>query len=82
MGISQARMSEARPVLTSWKVMYCVGLRTPLPARMEMMNWGKGFKLVFLPLLVLDGDEMSYRLEKVETEDALEGQELEYDTVF
>lgn len=38
MGISQARMSEASPVFTSWKVMYSVGLSTPWPARMEMMN--------------------------------------------
>lgn len=38
MGISKARMSEASPVLMSWKVMYSVGLSTPLPARMEMMN--------------------------------------------
>lgn len=38
MGISQARMSEARPLLISWNVMYLVGLSAPWPASREMIN--------------------------------------------
>ena len=38
MGISQARISEARPLLISWNVMYLVGLSAPWPASREMIN--------------------------------------------
>ena len=41
-GISQARMSDARPVLTSWYVMYFVGSSVPWPASSEMMNCEDG----------------------------------------